>query len=87
MIGICNSVGGGVLFVMLPSVPFPSPHASSQHTRQPPPPLLMIRYTTRRNRHVVGRATDRRDDRLVQQHMSTDRTGSQGTKFLAAAPL
>jgi len=47
----------------------------------------MIRYTTRRNRYVVGRATDRRDDRLVQQHMSTDRTGSQGTKFLAAAPL
>jgi len=42
---------------------------------------------TRRNRRVVGRATDRRDDRLVQQHMSTDRASSQGTKFLAATPL
>jgi len=41
----------------------------------------------RRDRRVVGRATDRRDDRLVQQHMSTDRTSSQGTKYLAATPL
>ena len=58
--GICNSVGGGVLFDIPPrcrwrwrvqyapciadqsSVPFPSPHASSQGTRQPPPPLLII---------------------------------------------
>ena len=58
--GICNSVGGGVLFDIPPrcrwrwlvqyapciadqsSVPFPSPHALSQRTRQPPPPLLII---------------------------------------------
>jgi len=62
--GICNSVGGGVLFDIPPrwrwrwpvqyapciacqsSVPFPSPHASSQLTRQPPPPLLIIRCST-----------------------------------------
>ena len=61
--GICNSVGDGVLFDIPPrwrvqyapciagqsSVPFPSPHASSQCTRQPPPPLLIIRCSTTRS--------------------------------------
>ena len=42
------------------SVPFPSPHASSQRICQPPPPLLII---LRRHAIVVavGRATDRRN--------------------------
>jgi len=40
------------------SVPFPSPHASSHRTCQPPPPSLIIR--TRRDAMVaaVDRATD-----------------------------
>jgi len=53
--GICNSVGGSVLFDIprwcwwpislqyAPIIcPVPSPHASSHRTRQPPLPLLII---------------------------------------------
>ena len=84
--GICNSVGGGVLFNIPPwwrwrisvqyapciagegqsSVPFPSPHASSCHTRQLPPLLLIIR---RRDAIVtaVVCVTDHCDVRLVNR--------------------
>jgi len=78
--GICNSVGGGVLFDIPPrwrwpvqyalciacqsSVPFPSPHVSSQRTRQPPPPLLIIRCSTTRHSHRGGRSCDRSRRRL-----------------------
>ena len=49
-----HCIGGAVQS----SVPFPSPHASSHRTRQPPPPSLIIR--TQRDAMVaaVDRATD-----------------------------
>jgi len=55
--GICNSVGGGILFDMPPSIicRIPIAHASSQCTRQPPLLLLIIRYTTRSSRQSVAR--------------------------------
>jgi len=88
--GICNSVGGGVLFDIQPrcrcrwrisvhyapciagrsSVPLPSPHASSQLTRQLPPPLLIIRCLHDAIVAAMGCVIDCRDDRLVQQCIS-----------------
>jgi len=99
--GICNSVGGGVLFDIparcwcrwrwrvqyapciagQSSVPLPSPHASSQRSRQPTPPLLIIRCsTTRRDRCGGGSRgrspQSRRRWSRSTAHKSTDRTSS-----------
>ena len=104
--GICNLVGGGVLFDIPPwcrcqwwmqyapcivgqsSVPFPSPHASSQRTCQPPPPLLIIRCSTMRRDCGRGWSWDRGDDGVVQQRISQlIALVVLGTKYLSATPL
>ena len=92
MAGICNSVGGGVLFDIPPrwrwpvqyapciacqsSVPFPSPHASSQRTRQPPPPLLIIRCSTTRRDRCGGRSRDRSPQSRRRWPRSTAHNGT-----------
>ena len=104
--GICNSVGGSVLFDIPPrcrcwwrwrvqyaprivgqsSVPFSSPHASSQRKRQPPPPLLIIRCSTKRRDRRGGWSCDRspqwwRRWRRSTEHKSTDRISSPRYKI------
>ena len=100
--GICNSIGGGVLFDIPPlcrcwwwvqyapciadqsSVLFPSPHVSSRHTCQPPPPLLIMNNTMfydamRSSPQLVARSRRRWPRSTV--HKSTDRTSSPWYKI------
>jgi len=86
--GICNSVGGSILFDMprtsiICPVPFPS-RLITTHT------LTATTFVNNTLHDVasVGRATDRRDGRLVQQHISQlFALVVLCTKYVAATPL